>query len=120
MYHQYHYPKDKCIHHLIPMKNEENCNLFEDCKSATWVWFNDGKKHGRVPTIVGHGLEDIWGGEDNVRRHGYTKHWCVFEDTTTGKCYFGNYPSFIRSKDPDDVQAALGMLEVDIATLELL
>lgn len=109
---------------LIPMKNEANSNKFEAMtSSATWVYYCDGKPHKtprckyKIPAIAGYQLVDIWGGEQNVRDAGYRKHWQVFLDTSTGKYYFGNYPQFIKSSDPYDIEKALNMICVDIELL---
>lgn len=119
-----HDKRDKSMTFLIPMKYECNSILFEDIStSATWVYYCDGKPHRNsrikrdIPTMVVPGLEDIWGGLDDIRRAGYRKHWIVFQDTETGLYYFGNYPSHIRSRDPFDVEKALQMMPIDINIL---
>lgn len=109
---------------VIPMKDESHSNMFEQLTtSATWVYYNDGKPHKNhrinhnIPAIVNYPIIDIWGGESDVRDAGYRKHWLVFLDTNTNKYYFGNYPEFIKSRDPEEVRQALNMMVVDINML---
>lgn len=123
----HHDKKDGSIMYLIPMKDENNCDVFKDTvTSATWIYYCDGKSHKNpktkctIPTMVIHGSEDIWGGENAIRSAGYRKHWVVFQDTNTDLYYFGNYPSFSKSDDPDDRQQALTMFPVDIELLKKL
>ena len=109
------YPVSDMI--LIPMTDESNAHLFDFVDVATWVYSKDGRPNGRIPTIVGHGLEDIWGGENAIRAAGYTKHWLVFEYHKTGKITFGNYGSFICSPNLEDKLYAQQMYEPDIKLL---
>lgn len=109
---------------LIPMSDESNSSMFDDVSNAgTWVYYCDGRAHmnhrikRHIPVIVIPQTSDIWGGEDDIHAAGYHKHWQVFIDTKTGRYYFGNYPSFIKSHDAKDVERALNMLEVNIEIL---
>ena len=105
---------------LIPMKDESHSSMFDDVSnSGTWVYYHDGKPHmnrrikRHIPVIVIPQTSDIWGGEQDIRDAGYRKHWQIFLDTKTGKYYFGNYPSFIKSDDIRDIERAMNMLCVD-------
>lgn len=109
---------------LIPMKNEDNSEMFNEVSnSATWVYYCDGRPHKNtrtkrtIPTMVIPELADIWGGLDDVIRAGYRKHWTVFQDLDTGLYYFGNYPSLSKSRDPEEVARASEMLCIDINIL---
>lgn len=107
--------------YVVPMGNEEISEMFvKSVSSQTWVYYCDGKPHGRFPTVVIPSCVDIWGGADMLKRAGYTKHWAVFEDIDTGLFYFGNYPSFSKSPDPDDRKIAARMMPIDISLLQKL
>lgn len=119
--------KDGSMMYLIPMQDESNCDVFADTvTSSTWMYYCDGQPHKNprikrtIPTMVVHGSEDIWGGENDIRRAGYRKHWMVFKDTSTGLYYFGNYPSFSKSDDPDDRARAVTMSTINIEILKTL
>lgn len=102
---------------VLPMVDESNCDYFQDANSATWVYYLDGKKHGRIPPIVLPDLVDIFGGEDYIRQCGYRKHWEVFKDVDTNKYYFGNYPQFSKSPFESDRRQAESMVCVNIQLL---
>lgn len=102
---------------VLPMVDESNCDYFQDANSATWVYYLDGKKHGRIPPMVLPDLVDISGGEELIRRCGYRKHWLVFQDLSTNKYYFGNYPQFSESPYNDERQRAERMMCININLL---
>lgn len=112
--------RDKRYHStefLIPMKSERRSNVF-DVNSATWVYYCDGKRHGKVPVMVLPDLINIFGGEDYIRSLGYRKHWIVFLDEDAGEFTFGNRPMFAKSELPEDRQMAREMVVVDINILQ--
>lgn len=100
---------------LMPMVDERNADHFDDVANGacTWCYYNDGKKHGRIPVMVLPGLVDIFGGESAIRRAGYRKHWNFFQDLTTGEYTFGNKPSFSKG-DADDQERAKHMLVITL------
>jgi hypothetical protein len=111
--------KDKRCHsveYVIPMKDESNSDIF-DTPMATWVYYLDGKKHGRVPVMVLPGLIDLFGGEEYIRSLGYRKHWNVYLDEDAGEFTFGNRASFAKSQLPEDRIQASQMPTVDIHLL---
>lgn len=105
---------------VIPMINECNSEQFSTANSGTWVYYFDGKKHGKIPAIVLPELTDMFGGEHLIKQAGYTKHWLVFEDLSTNQYYFGNYPQFSKSKCEDDRLHAKNMMCIDINLLQTL
>ena len=106
--------------YVIPMHNDSKCNRFAHSNSGTWVYYLDGKKHGRIPVIVLPKLAHIFGGEQLIVQSGYRKHWVVFQDLDTNKYYFGNYPQFSKSDCEDDRQRAQDMICIDIDLLHTL
>lgn len=114
--------RDKREHsteYLIPMKDENNANVL-DPGFTPWVYYCDGKRHGRVPVMVLHGTEDIWGGEEYIRSLGYRKHWCIFLDEDAGEFTFGNRASYAKSPYPEDQVQAHSFPVVDINLLHQL
>lgn len=101
---------------LIPMQSEDNSDKFAHANAEQWVYTLDGKKHGRIPAVVMPGLMHLWGGESTIRRAGYRKHWCVFEDPRTGRTTFGNYRSFSNG-GPAERAIAEAMMIVNIEEL---
>lgn len=106
---------------VIPMKDESNSERFANQvgQCCSWVYYKDGKPHGRIPTMVLPGLMDLFGGEAKIRNAGYRKHWNVFQDLQTGEYTFGNKPSFSRGL-PHERALASQMLVVNPAELEKL
>lgn len=120
----HHNKRDGSILCLIPMNDENNSSIFDNVSNAgTWVYYCDGQPHmnhrikRHIPVIVMSQITDIWGGECDIRDAGYRKHWQVFQDTKSGKYYFGNYPMFAKSTETNDRIEALNMFEVDIEML---
>lgn len=115
----HHDRREHFMQFLIPMQDESHADMFQT-NSATWMYYCDGKRHGKVPVMVLHGLEDIWGGEEYIRSLGYRKHWVVFMDDRTGEYTFGNRPLFASSKYPEERQRALEMTVADVELLRRL
>ena len=103
---------------IIPIQNEENIKLFTHHQGAIWAYSKDGKAHSGIPAVVLPTLEDIWGGEELIKKAGYTKHWMVFKDLSNGKYYFCNHASFANSDMLEDRQKASEMIELDIEELK--
>lgn len=106
---------------VIPMKDERNSDRFESQigKCNAWVYYKDGKPHGKIPTMVLPSLMGLFGGEDKIRAAGYRKHWNIFKDLESGEFTFGNKPSFSRGL-PGEREFASKMLVVNPEELELL
>lgn len=115
----HHDKRDRSIEYLIPMKDESHSDMF-DTPCATWVYYCDGKRHGRVPVMVLPGLIDMFGGEEHIRSLGYRKHWNVFFDEDAQIFTFGNHAGFSKSRYPEEQQAALSFPIVDITLLHQL
>ena len=101
---------------LIPMKDERNSERFG---SNSWVYYKDGKPHGKIPTSVLPTLMHLFGGEEAIRKAGYRKHWDIFQDLQTGEFTFGNKPSFSRGTEHERAMAS-NMPTVDPKELEML
>lgn len=112
--------RDKRYHStefLIQMKNERRSNVF-DTNSVTWVYYCDGKRHGRVPVMVLPDLVNLFGGEEYIRSLGYRKHWNIYLDEDTGEFTFGNRPAFAKSEYPEERQKAREMVVININILQ--
>lgn len=108
------------IQYVIPMKDECHSDMFSDVDSLTWAYYLDGRRHGKIPTLVLPGLMDIFGGEDCIRSAGYRKHWCVFLDKQANEFTFENRASFAKSYFPEERELAQKMFVVDINLLQQL
>lgn len=119
------------IAHFIPINDFSSIervrvnlamNGFED-PPLLWAMVKDLKQHrvnGRfAPAIVLPDLMDevFHLTMEGLLSIGYRPHWFVIEDRETHKYYFGDFPAFSRSFDPNERRKSEGMPLVDIEAL---
>ena len=105
---------------LIPVKDINNIAIYtSQTTAACYVYYLDGKAHGKIPAIVLPDCADIWGGKDYIKSKGYSEHWIIFQHPETGVCTFGNRYSFEHSTDPAEQEAARNMIEISIDELKI-